>query len=157
MADPKKPVTKGPLKAAPKVDFELLTAEDKLRLQEDALAKARAERKIAAENEYSRIALEEARREEGLLEEMVTFRLELAEYANKLVIDGKTFFHGGTYTVPRSQYSFIMEMAYRTKTHQLEIDGKSKFKWQGWNDPRIGHDPRATIHGKVNTSNMPRV
>ena len=68
------------------------------------------------------------------------------------------FFHGGVYKVPRSQYNLIMEMAYRTKTHQLEIDGKSRYKWQGWNDPRIGHDPRASIHGKVNTTtNMQRV
>jgi hypothetical protein len=67
-------VVKGPTKQPKaKPDFDLLTAEDKLRIQEDVLAKARAERKVAAEDEYRRVALEEARREEGLEEEQVTF------------------------------------------------------------------------------------
>ena len=146
------PTTKGPQKRPAPVEFELLTAEDKLRIHEAALKKAREIKRAEAEKAYEKIALEEALREEGLAEEQVTFKLELAEFANKLTIDGRSFYHGMTYTVPLSQYQLISEMAYRTRLHQLEIDGKSRYKWQGWNDPRVGVDHRATIHGNVNTS-----
>ena len=86
------PVTKGPQKRAAPIDFETLTAEDKLRIHESALKKAREIKKKEAEAAYEKIALEEALREEGLEEEQVTFRLDLAEFANKLVIDQRTFF-----------------------------------------------------------------
>ena len=78
------------------------------------LAQARAERKLAAEAEYKKVALQEARREEGLAEEQITFKLDLAEFADRLTIDGRIFFHGRTYTVPRSQYMSMIEMAFRT-------------------------------------------
>ncbi len=152
------PTTKGPQKRAAPVDFDMLTAEDKLRIHESALKKAREIKKKDAEAAYEKIALEEALREEGLDEEQVTFKLELAEFANKLVIDGRSFFHGHTYTVGIEQFRLISEMAARTRLHQLEIDGKSRYKWQGWSDPRIGVDRRATIHGNINTTtNIQRV
>ncbi len=156
MAD-KTPVTKGPQKRPAPVDFELLTAEDKLKIHETALKKAREIKLDEAKKAYEKIALEEALREEGLEEEQVTFKLELAEFANKLTIDGRSFFHGFTYTVGLDKFRLITEMAARTRLHQLEIDGKSRYKWQGWTDPRVGVDNRATIHGNVNTStNMAR-
>ena len=152
------PTTKGPRKQAAPVDFELLTAEDKLRIHEAALKKAREIKLDEAKKAYEKIALEEALREEGLEEEQVTFKLDLAEFANKIVIDGRSFFHGHTYTVGIEQFRLISEMAARTKVHQLEIDGKSRYKWQGWTDPRIGVDHRGTIHGNINTTtNMQRV
>ncbi len=146
------PVTKGPLKKAAPVDFDTLTAEDKLRIHEAALKEARAVKKKEAEAAYMKIALEEALREEGMAEEQVTFKLDLAEFANKIVIDGRTFFHGHTYTVGVEKFRLISEMAARTRLHQLEIDGKSRYKWQGWTDPRVGVDPRATVHGSINTT-----
>ena len=155
MAD-KPIVSKGPRKPAAKIDFELLSAEDKLRIQEEVLAQARAERKLAAEAEYKRIALDEARREEGLEEEMISFVLDLAEFADRVTIDGKIFFHGRSYTVPRSVYQLLTEMAYRTHYHQHEIDGKSMTRWRGWDDPRIGAKAVGP-HGVVNTSHLMRV
>ncbi len=146
------PVTKGPQKRAAPVDFELLTAEDKLKIHETALKKAREIKLEDAKKAYEKIALEEALREEGLEEEQVTFKLDLAEFANKIVIDGRSFFHGHTYTVGLEQFRLISEMSARTKVHQLEIDGKSRYKWQGWSDPRVGVDPRATVHGNINTT-----
>jgi hypothetical protein len=147
--------TKGPREPAPKLDFELLSAEDKLRIQEEVLAQARAERKLAAEAEYKKVALAEARREEGLAEEQITFKLDLAEFADRLTIDGRIFFHGRTYTVPRSQYMSMIEMAFRTHQHQHEIDGKSMTRWRGWDDPRIGQKAVGP-HGVVNTSHLMR-
>ncbi len=158
MATTTTPVPKGPQKRPMPVDFELLTAEDKLKIHEAALKKAREIKLDDAKKAYEKIALEEALREEGLEEEQVTFKLELAEFANKIVIDGRSFFHGFTYTVGMGQFRLISEMAYRTRLHQLEIDGKSRYKWQGWSDPRVGVDHRATIHGSINTTgNMQRV
>lgn len=147
---------KGRPRPAPKIDFDLLTAEDKLKVQEEVLAQARAERKLAALDEYKRIALQEARREEGLEEEMISFTLDLAEFADRLVIDGFTYWHGTHYTVPRSVYQLLTEMAYRTHTHQAEIDGKSITRWRGWDDPRIGKKAVGP-HGVVNTSQLQRV
>jgi hypothetical protein len=146
---------KGPGKPAPRIDFELLSAEDKLRIQEEVLATARAERKLAAEEAYKKIALEEARREEGLAEEQVTFVLDLAEFADRLTIDGKIYFHARQYTVPRSVYQTMTEMAFRTHQHQHEIDGKSMTRWRGWDDPRIGAKAVGP-HGVINTSQLVR-
>jgi hypothetical protein len=148
-------VPKGPRKPPARIDFDLLTAEDKLRIQEEVLAQARAEQKAAALEAYRKVALEEARREEGLEEEMISFVLDLAEFADRLTIDGKIFFHGRHYTVPRSVYQVLTDMAYKTHQHQHEIDGKSMTRWRGWDDPRIGQKG-VGMHGIVNTSHLAR-
>jgi hypothetical protein len=155
-------VTKGPRKPPVRIDFELLTAEDKLRIQEEVLAQARDEQKAAALEAYRKVALEEARREEGLEEEMISFVLDLAEFADRLTIDGKIFFHGRHYTVPRSVYQVLTDMAFKTHQHQHEIDGKSMTRWRGFGGvakTSVGPQSRGTVispHGVVNTSHLAR-
>lgn len=149
------PPTKGRQPRTVKPDFSLLTDDDKLRLQEEALEAVIAEKRAAALDEYKRVALEEARREGGVEEEMVTFTLDLAEFADRITIDGVIYFHNRQYTVPYSKYKTMTEMAYRTHTHQLEIDGKSRTRWLGFNDPR-SNVRQITPHGVINTSKLAR-
>lgn len=144
------PVKRGrPRKEAP-VDFNLLTPEEQLKIRAEVSGIVDAEKTDAARKAFREQALAEARRTAGIEEELVTFTLDLAEFADRIMLDGVVYFHGRTYTVPRSQYESMSEIAFRTHGHQLELDGKS----------RIKHVPRnASIspHGVINTSNLMRV
>lgn len=148
-------VKRGRIPPTAKADFALITDEEKLALQEKALKSVLAEKRARALEEYEKAALEAARREEGVEEEMITFTLDLAEYADRITIDGVIYFHNREYTVPRTKYQTMIDMAYQTHKHQLEIDGKNRNRWLGFSDPR-SNVRQVTPHGVINTSKLMR-
>ena len=133
-------------------DMTLLSSEDKARLRSKAQQDVEKERKDAAEKAFLAQALDEERREKGVDEELVTFTLDLAEFSDRIVLDSVHFMHGQTYTVPRSKYDSMREIAFRTWQHQLEIDGKSKKMMRPQNRELSPSNP----HGVVNTSHLMR-
>lgn len=143
-------VARGRPRKQPIADINLLSAEEQLRIREEVAKAVELEKAEVARKAFREQALEEARRAGGVEEELVTFTLDLAEFADRLVIDGVTYFHGRTYTVPRSVYTSMAEMAFRTHGHQLELDGKSRIK-------HVPRNPTVSPHGIVNTSNLMRV
>lgn len=144
------PAPKGRRPKAPIPDINLLSVEEQLAIRQKATAQVDAEKKKVAEDALLAQALEEARRAGGVEEELVTFRLDLAEFADRLVIDSVHYFHGREYTVPRSKYDLMREMAARTWGHQMEIDGKKVSLLQPKN-------LQLSPHGIINTSNLMRV
>lgn len=62
----------------------------------------------------------------GLVEDQYTITLDLYEGSPYIVLDGKAYWHGGTYTVGQSTYSMLREIAARGWGHQREIEGKSE-------------------------------
>lgn len=146
---PPNPAPRGRPRKQPVADFSMLSIEDQLHIREDVARETEAEKLEIAKRAFREQVREEARREAGIDEENVTFTLDLAEFADRLLIDGRIYFHGRTYTVPRSVYNSMSEMAFRTHGHQLELDGKSRIKHMQRNQ---GVSP----HGVVNTSQLVR-
>lgn len=146
---PPNPTPRGRLRKQPVADMSMLSVEDQLRIREDVARETEAEKLEIAKKAFREQVREEARRDAGIDEEIVTFTLDLAEFADRLMIDGRIYFHGRTYSVPRSVYNSMAEMAFRTHGHQLELDGKSRIKHMQRN---LGVSP----HGVINTSQLVR-
>lgn len=119
MADDKK-------KSGPKVivDTSILDEAKVKELRLKAKANVERERQKAAEAQLLEELELEERRASGLIEPMVDITIDLAPYADKLMIDGKILFQGQTKTVRESEAAVILEMMSATWKHQSIIDGK---------------------------------
>lgn len=123
MAKEPTPVTKGP---QPKqtVDISILDADAKAKIRARAKAKVEKERLAAAEAELLAQYEKEERQAGGLEEELETVLVDLAPYADKIMLDGVTYFQGQTKTVRKSVAEVINEICARTWSHQSIVDGK---------------------------------
>lgn len=50
--------------------------------------------------------------------------VNLADFADRIVIDGTIYIHGRTYTIPEKKAAVVMEACARGWRHQAEIEGK---------------------------------
>jgi hypothetical protein len=121
MADTKKP--SGP-KAI--VDTSILDEKTIGEVRAQAKLKVEKERIAAAKAQLLEEFEIEERRANGTIEPLVDITIDLAPYADRLMIDGKILFQGQTRTVKESEAAVIMEMMQNTWRHQSEIDGKSE-------------------------------
>ena len=103
-------------------DYDAAVAEAEKRL-------ADVERK-AARDKVIADSMDRIRRERNALtgvvdqDEPVTLTIDVAEYDDRITIDGQQFFHGETYTVPRHKAATINDMMFRSYLHQAQLDGK---------------------------------
>lgn len=103
---------------------ELKDIKDKAK-SEVMAAKKESVRKRLMDEEKNRLMLED-----GLttgnshMDEVMTITIDLASYANKILVNGKAYWHAQTYTVARHVAESLRETMFRTWQHQNEIDGK---------------------------------
>jgi hypothetical protein len=109
----------------------ILSNAEVLEIRAKAADKLVAERKKAAAKQLEDETLSELRREqnlktgEGVKDELVTVTLDLAEHSDRIVLDGKAYFHGRTYhDIPRHLADTLREIQARGWKHQDEVDGK---------------------------------
>ena len=89
------------------------------------------ERKKGAKAQF--LTAEKARllREEGLTtghtakDQMVRVTINLPEFGANILINGKPYWHGHTYTVPRHVGEELRSTMYRAELHQNQVDGKN--------------------------------
>ncbi len=125
MADEiKKPVAKPPIKR--KVDVSILSDEVKNELRAKAKATVGDEKLKAAKQQYLDQMLADERREVGIDEPMVDFFIDLAPYADRIMIDGVIYFQNRTVKVRESVAAVMAEMVQATWRHQSIIDGKNE-------------------------------
>lgn len=121
MADEKKKGSSGP-KAV--IDTSIIGEERVKQLRQKAVEKVDKERKAAAEAQLLEQFENEERQAGGLDEPMEEIFIDLAPYADRLMIDGVIYFQGATRTVRRSVAEVIREMMQATWRHQSIVDGK---------------------------------
>ena len=118
--------------AVPATDESRSILTDEEIAEAKRIARDRVE-KALKEAEKERIIREEMeafRREEGKrtgkvdLDEQVSMTVDLAEFANKITINGVDYWHGYTYEVPRHVYDTARDIMFRTHLHQNNLDGK---------------------------------
>jgi hypothetical protein len=102
---------------------KLLTVEERAKITAAASLKIVARDKLDAEeaflnNELARID-GEAHPEK--VEEMREIWIDLALYADRIILDGVQYFHGTKYTVPKSKYDTMQEIMSKTRRHDEEI------------------------------------
>lgn len=113
-------------KPAPKaiVDTSILSDEQVKALRTKAKVRVDKERIAAAEAQLLEQFEKEERQEAGLAEGMEDIFIDLAPYADRIMIDGKILFQGQTKTVRASEAAVIREMMQATWRHQSIVDGK---------------------------------
>jgi hypothetical protein len=113
-------------KKGPKVIVDTSILDEKTISEVRALAKAKVEKeRVAAAKAQLLEEFEiEERRANGTIEAMEDVTIDLAPYADRLMIDGKILFNGQTKTVKASEADVIREMMQATWRHQSIVDGK---------------------------------
>ena len=106
------------------VDTSILDPKrvDELRLK--AKANVDKERQRAAEAQLLEELETEERRASGIEEALEDVTIDLAPYADRIMIDGKILFNGQTKTVKAGEAAVIREMMQATWRHQSIVDGK---------------------------------
>ena len=118
MADDKKKLPKAIVDTSildPKV-IEEVRAQAKITVEKERIAAAKAQLKEQFEIEE--------RRANGTEEPLEEIYIDLAPYADRLMIDGKILFQGQTKTVKAGEAAVIREMMQATWRHQSIVDGK---------------------------------
>jgi hypothetical protein len=105
------------------IEYDLLTEEDKTRIRAEAQAKIDERAKLAAEKAYYEAQVEELERSRypEIFEEKFDITLDLALYAQFVSLNGKRYYHGVKYTVPRSTYQTLKEQEQWTQRHEASL------------------------------------
>lgn len=110
----------------------ILTNKEFKTAQANAIKKIEADRKKAAMEAVEKAEAERLKVEEGLTtgidakDEMVTILVDLAEFCDRVTINGRPYWHGHSYTVPRHVGDTLRDIMQRTWLHEHEVSGKSK-------------------------------
>lgn len=98
-------------------ELEALEHEVTIEAQEDmrAEAKERVRERLRAQKRM------EIQRRIDPDEEMFLFTVDLAPFADRIMLDGTIYMHGATYEVPHKQFDTMREIAARTWEHEREI------------------------------------
>ena len=107
----------------PAPNFDLLSDELRAKLREEARIAVDVRERKRAEEAY--LAAEEERIERELHpeshEEDREIYIDLALYADRVIIDGKHYMHGRNYTVKESTYRCMQDIISHTHKHFAEI------------------------------------
>lgn len=132
----------------------LLTEEEIAALLTQARDGVLADRKKLAEKVVLAELKEQQRRALGVVtgdeakDETVWIWVDLPEYTNHVLIDGRAFFHNMDYPVPRHQASYILELCQRAHDHQAEVDGKGAMAARRNRTGIVERNSGTTVGGK---------
>jgi hypothetical protein len=110
----------------PVLDADLLTEVEVQELSGEIQEEIAEERKEAAKKALKEKLRKQEREKQGLSEVQERITIDLAPYADKITINGRSYLQGQTYTVATSLATVFREIMQRTWGHQSEIDGKSE-------------------------------
>lgn len=115
-----------PVRAHPLLtDEEVAAAKAAARKLVDE-GRRKAALKAVTDEETKRLEREEGMRTGvGVKDELVSIRIDLAEHADRIILNGTAYFHGYTYKVPRHVADSMRDIIAQTHKHQDQVDGKS--------------------------------
>lgn len=114
-------------KPKPKLDIDsLLTPEAKARLRDEAADTVRKREIVAAEAEYLKQQMDEIERinHPEVVEEYREITLDFPPYMDRIVLDGRTYMHGGHYSIPKPVFDVMREITWNAFKHDDEIHGR---------------------------------
>lgn len=134
-----------PRKAGLKVsaeDLELLSAAEIATLEHEAEVEAIDEHKdkikASVRAKFKAAKVRELRGITDEEDEMRTILLDLAPHSDRITLDGKVFFHGQSYTVPRDVFGVLNECMARGWQHEDEVGNANQKSYRRPRELRIG-------------------
>lgn len=109
----------------------VLSNAEVLEIRAAAARKLEEERHKAAKKQLEAETLAELRRDanlltgDGIKDEIVTVTMDLAEHSACVNLDGRQYWHGQSYDVPRHVSDTLRDIQARGWKHQDEVDGKN--------------------------------
>lgn len=149
----KSEVDKEDVATAPQLTEELkglLSAEDVAELEALANDEVLEERKDVARKAFLRDAIKKAKHRHIPAEKLMSIQIDLPGHADRIMIDGTVFLHGGIYEVPQTQYDTLRDIVYRAWQHEHEVGGANANLYR---KPR-GTQLRPEDVGRTNSSLM---
>lgn len=111
------------------------------KLEIDEIKKQLRDKALADERARLRAAVDPS-------EETRSITIDLAEFADRITIDGRMYVHGQTYVVPKRLYDVLQEAMFRTQQHEHEISGRARTQFK----PRLPVNLRPGLEGLPATS-----
>lgn len=110
------------------IDLSILSEAKRKEITEKAKTKVAARLLMEAEDELLRQEMKrlEIEQHPEIEEERREIRIDLAAYADKVLLDGRAYFHGELYDVTKSVYDVLRECESRTARHDEEIHGNEQ-------------------------------
>ena len=138
-------------------DPTALSDKEKAAIKAEVLKELRAEAKKSAKQRFRELEERRLRFEEGMSMdgpegEIVNLSIELAEHSSCIKINGRDFWHGRTYQVPRHVARYLSEVMWRGWTHQYEIDGKTRMQFYQGHKPGVVSGVKGVMGGPVRVS-----
>ena len=135
LGDPSKPppsVSKPIAGSEPAPRKMELSLDDMAAIRKEARRKVEAELLAGKRKKFEDEALTEARIEAGIVPATVSskklpMRIDVAEFTDRVTIDGVVFLHGRVYMVTEAQRQTLRDIMARTHMHQEEVEGRRKF------------------------------
>lgn len=119
-------------------DLSLLSQEEQNELRKIAEKEVLDERKKAARDAAIEAFKEQARIEADPEEELFEYQLDLAGHADRIMLDGKIFLHGNTYSFTRKELETVHDIVAQTWKHEDEIGGANRDYYRRPRHVRVG-------------------
>ena len=136
---------KGRLPVETPADRSLLTREDREELRKTAREHIADERKQKASDAFYKDELDRERRKHVPSEQLVNIVIDSAPYVPYFMIDGQQFYNGYEYQVTRGQAAVLVEQMQRSRNHQDEIEGRSRFSRVRRGPARVERSAEGTL------------
>lgn len=112
-------------------DKPLFTPKELADIKAKAREEVMADKKAAAKKDLIAREKQRLQREDGLttgnshMDQIVSVNIDLAPYADRILVNSVAYYHGQRYSVPRHVAMSLQETMFRTWQHQAEIKGES--------------------------------
>lgn len=143
-----------PIPPMPSDDMDLsayaeLTEAEKAELSAQARATVAEELRSARKKQFLKEQINKHRQLAKPGQRIVGITLDLPGHADRIILDGKSFFHGTTYRVPENVYQTMIDIQSRAWEHENEIGGANRDLYKG----RAPVNPIVTPNGVSLESN----
>lgn len=109
-----------------KIDRSIFTPDELKKLADEAQKEHEGKKKAQAVRDLKAELLETLERAEDPTQQTESVYIDLPPYADRLIIDGTIYMHGGRYDIPSPRVAVIYEQISRAWNHQHEVEGKRK-------------------------------
>lgn len=109
---------------------KLLTAEDIAELEKAAEDDVLKERKAEARLAFLADAQERARQKHIPDHELKDIQIDLPGHSDRVILDGRIYLHGATYTVSKAQYDSLKDAMSNAWKHEGSVGGANHDAYQ---------------------------